>query len=440
MKNGKCINNNEKSLISDKIKLIKKYFKYGAIIILLISVLILRLKFKINLVISLIISLIIIILIIAYFILKLYQIIEKAGYKENWNDLYGMKILNIPYFKDDKIINTFKKEEINYNEEIGDINNGNDYQKNERNYYDLFIPYSSLKKKDKYNGIILTIHAGGWIKGKKKDTHFLCIRYAKYGYIMATMNHTLLIKKYKEYNIFRIIDEITSCIESIKNKLKDEGFDTNKLELAIGGLSAGAHLSLLYGYSIKNSPIPIKFVINFVGPISLEPQFWYKVGKNLKPLESIEPKDIEISLKYNKIIKVFEDETILLNFMNAFIGNKYSDNEIKEMMINNKINIDNEKYKEMLKIVKHAFPINFINSDTVPTLCQYGGKDQLVGVVQYSYLKKLSEEYGNKVELVYMKDADHSLISYDTQDGLNAMREMHYQILNFSKSYFTSEN
>ena len=110
MKNGKCINNNEKSLISDKIKFIKKYFKYGAIIILLISVLILRLKFKINLVISLIISLIIIILIIAYFILKLYQIIEKAGYKENWNDLYGMKILNIPYFKDDKIKNTFKKD------------------------------------------------------------------------------------------------------------------------------------------------------------------------------------------------------------------------------------------------------------------------------------------------------------------------------------------
>ena len=27
--------------------------------------------------------------------------------------------------------------------------------------------------------------------------------------------------------------------------------------------------------------------------------------------------------------------------------------------------------------------------------------------------------------------------SYDTKDGINAMREMHYQILNFAKTYFT---
>ena len=252
-------------------------------------------------------------------------------------------------------------------------------------------------------------------------------------------NMDILIKKYKEYNIFRILDEITSCIENVKNKLKNEGFDEEKLELAIGGMSAGAHLSLLYAYSSKNSPIPIKFVINYVGPISLEPQFWYKIGKNVKPLESIEPKDIEDSLKDNRIIKVFEDENILLKFMNAFIGNKYTDNEINEMMINKKININNEKYKEMLKIIKYTFPIKYINSNTVPTLCQYGGKDKIVGVLPYSYLKKLSEEYGNKVELVYMKDADHILISDDIKDGLNALREMHYQILNFAKSYFKSE-
>ena len=62
---------------------------------LLFSVLILRLKFKINLFISLIISLIIVIIIIAYMLLKLYNIIKKAGFIENWNDLYGLK--NIKY-------------------------------------------------------------------------------------------------------------------------------------------------------------------------------------------------------------------------------------------------------------------------------------------------------------------------------------------------------
>ena len=48
-------------------------------------------------------------------------------------------------------MNSFKKGGINFKEEIGNINNGNDYQKSELNYYDIYIPYSSLKRKNKFN-------------------------------------------------------------------------------------------------------------------------------------------------------------------------------------------------------------------------------------------------------------------------------------------------
>ena len=185
-------------------------------------------------------------------------------------------------------MNSFKKGGINFKEEIGNINNGNDYQKSELNYYDIYIPYSSLKRKNKYNGIILFIHRGGWEKGVKEDMKFYCSRYAKCGYISSTMNYTFLIKKYKEYNIFRILDEITACISNIKAKLNKEGFDENKLEIALGGASGGAHLSLLYGYSIKNSPLLAKFVINIVGLVSLEPEGWYLIDKDREPLHNIE--------------------------------------------------------------------------------------------------------------------------------------------------------
>ena len=94
----------------------------------------------------------------------------------------------------------------------------------------------------------------------------------------------------------------------------------------------------------------------------------------------------------------------------------------------------------MLKISKYTFPITFVNNNTVPTLCNYGGKDSLVGVAQYSFLKKLSEKYKNRVELVYMKYGGHLLDSFDTKNGMNAIREMHFQILNFAKTYFNSEN
>ena len=426
----------------DKLNLIKNISKYG-IIILILSILICRLKFKLSLILSIIISLIsilFIIIIIAILVLKPFEIFKKAGYEEEWNDLYGEKIINIPYYKNDMIINTFKKDSINFNEEIGNINNGKDYHTNERNYYDLYIPYSSLKRKNEYNGIILTIHGGGWITGSKELASFFCCRYAKYGYITATMNHTLLVKKYKEYNIFRIVDEITSCIENIKEKLKNEGFDENKLELALAGFSSGAHLSLLYGYSMKNiSPLPIKFVINIVGPVSLEPKYWIFLGKNQKPLENIESKDIENGLKEKKI-KFWEDENYFLNYMNLFIGEKYSKKELKEMIENKKNKIDNEKFKEIFKVSKYGFPIIYVNSSTIPTLCQYGGRDPLIGIGMYSYLKDLADKYGNKLELVYMKDGGHALINYETEEGVKSMREMHYQILNFAKTYFTSNS
>ena len=159
----------------------------------------------------------------------------------------------------------FQKNSINYNEIIGEINKGKDYIKNDRNYYNLFIPYSSIKRKDQYNGIILFIHGGAWIIGEKENIEYLCIRYVKCGYITAEMSHTLLLEKYKECSIFRILDEVTSCIESIIENLIVKGFDESKLELAIGGYSSGAHITLLYGYSMKNIPLPLKFLINFVG-------------------------------------------------------------------------------------------------------------------------------------------------------------------------------
>ncbi len=290
----------------------------------------------------------------------------KSGYDEPWNDLYGNRTINIPYFKDEKINNTFKKGGANYNNvTIGEINNGKDYTKNERNYYDLYIPYSSTKNKDKYNGIILFIHGGSWQYGDKNMMSYLCSRYAKMGYITATLSFTLLGKK--ESNIFRILDEITSCIESIKEQLKSQGFNENQLGIAIGGTSSGAHLAMLYSYSIKKSPIPIKFVINNVGPVSLEPEFWYKLKNKNKTLENIEPDDIEKAINNSNIVKIFDNEINLLKYMNLFIGKKYNDKQLKGMIKDKKINVNNDEYKKLYKIVYKTFPYNFINK--IPTLC-----------------------------------------------------------------------
>ena len=46
---------------------------------------------------------------------------------------------------------------------------------------------------------------------------------------------------------------------------------------------------------MKNSPIPVKFIINFVGPVTLDPEYWYSTKDG--HLENIEPKDIENAIK-----------------------------------------------------------------------------------------------------------------------------------------------
>ena len=247
--------------------------KFKGLLPLLILLIIFKYKKILNMIIILIITLIIISTISIMLIVALcYRYKKKeqerakiAGFEEEWNDLYGEKIMDIPYDKNDEIKNSFKKNGVNYNEEIGDINNGKDYPKNDRNYYNLFIPYSSTKKKDKYNGIILFIHGGSWLFGEKENIQYLTVRYAKCGYITAEMNHTFLYEKYEDFSMFRILDEVTACVESIKEVLKNKGFDENKLELGIYGFSSGAHIVLLYGYSIKNIPLPLKFIINSLG-------------------------------------------------------------------------------------------------------------------------------------------------------------------------------
>ena len=370
-------------------------------------------------------------------------IIGSMGYMEPWYDVFGNKTTNISYAKNGKITNTFKTSGEHYNQEIGNVNNGEDYEANNRSYYDLYIPYGVLQEKDKYHGVFLFIHGGSWVEGEKTDLEHFPSRFAKLGYIGATMGYTVLSDSYSNTNIYRIVDEISACIDSIIEELESNGLDRNKLKLAIGGVSAGAHLALLYSYLIEDPKLPIEFIINIVGPISLEPKYWYKLAQNVTPLENIEKEVIEEAQKNKSLVKIFEEEDIWINFMNYFLGKKYSENDLKEMLDKDKcINETNEKYKQMYNNVKYAFPVELIKNTSrrIPLLCEYCGKDNLVGVAQYHYLKELYEEQNGTIEMVYMIDAGHEQFHYFQERSIEAMKKMHYKITQFAKKYFNETN
>ena len=101
-----------------------------------------------------------------------------------------------------------------------------------------------------------------------------------------------------------------------------------------------------------------------------------------------------------------------------------------------------QNIKKCLKEFKYAFPVTYVNANTVPTLCQYGGKDFIVGFVQYSCLYSAFEKVGiqDKTKFIYMKYGGHELINFDTDNGLKAMRDLNYDLLDFAKTYFTHDS
>jgi len=123
---------------------------------------------------------------------------ENKENKENDYPNFISKYSNLSY-TEDKIKNSFKIGGANYLENIGEINDGKDYDKTDRNIYDLYIPNKDIKKNE-INHIILFIHSGGWILGSKEEMSLLSLQTSSYGYITANFGYTLISQEYKKYN------------------------------------------------------------------------------------------------------------------------------------------------------------------------------------------------------------------------------------------------
>ena len=322
------------------------------------------------------------------------KIFENDDHVELWNNLYGIKNGNLSYVEEGTISNSFKKGAQNYNAEIGEINGGADYTKNENNKYTLYIPQEAINKGgNDYNELILFIHGED---EKKENIEYYCSRYAKQGFVAATMDYTELSKNIPNSNIFRIMDEITYCLTHIKNKLiKEYKFKENRLEASLGGYSIGAYFAMLYGYSMKKSaPIPIKFIINLAGFLDLDPNFWYKLSRNNDTLTDIEPKTIDAAIKNNQIIKIHDNEEFFLTKMNEFLGNRFNNEDIHKMLNGNKIKYESDEYKNLYKSSKYFFVTYHINktNEYIPILSEYGGNDENIGIANFKYLRQKSEQ------------------------------------------------
>ena len=68
--------------------------------------------------------------------------------------------------------------------------------------------------------IILSIHGGGWTQYTKEISTPFCLNLTEKGYITVNMGYTLINQGNTKSNIFRMLDEITATISSVKKLLK----------------------------------------------------------------------------------------------------------------------------------------------------------------------------------------------------------------------------
>lgn len=335
------------------------------------------------------------------------------------------------------ITNTYKvggSHHMGYN-----INGGNDYYDatSFKNNYDLYVPSSSKTPRNQKHTVILFIHGGAWTMGVKTDVNPYIHDFASKGYITATIKYTLLRNEMDDpsLSIFRNLDEIDACIKSIKNSLVSLGFDTSKTQLVIGGASSGAHLAMLYAYSRgKESAIPIKFVVDGVGPVDIKPNAWKAfINPSDSVLDAGLDKDAIAAQNTNltelTIMGEGKNWTDYQTFRiaNGMCGMPYTIEQVKEATDSNEnyvVHPEVASYQNMIASgggedqLSVTYWINRADeASKFPIICAYAGKDSIVGINQYATLQTALEAKGitsytasSGKNYIYFRYSTHELV------------------------------
>ena len=185
--------------------------------------------------------------------------------------------------------------------------------------------------------LLVFVHGGSWVKGKRADMLALVIDFAERGYITATVSYRL--GRYPH-----AVQDVSDAVNWFYNHANDYGYDPDRIALV--GASAGAHLAMLaaYGWEDKtksdstNKGHRVKAVVNIFGPVDLTTDF----ARN-RPMTR------------------------------AFLG---------------------KSYEEAPELYKEASPIKYVHANVPPTMIIHGTSDELVPNSQADLLKAKLDSAG----------------------------------------------
>lgn len=270
---------------------------------------------------------------------------------------------------------------VEWDESVGEIYSNLDYENDNVNQYDLYIPSGLDKLENQY--LILFIHGGSFNSGSKEDGESWCKYYATKWYITASVDYTLQ-NQGKDASIYLMNEEIENAVKAIKQKTKELGYHI--AGMAPCGVSAGGTLAMNLAYN-GNSAIPVKFVFQLAAPTYFAPSEWSLLMK-VDRLDSEE------------------------KFCKMMTGKELEDYDTE---------------------IQNISPACIVNEDSVPSLIGYGLIDHCVPLSQKYYLIEVYDRDNVMYDYIEFPKSNHGMYN-----DLDKLQEFLDKSLEYARVYFTN--
>lgn len=152
------------------------------------------------------------------------------------------------------------------------------YGSDPRNKIDVYLPANRSSQ----TPFVLFIHGGGWVAGDKADMNVLQDSFMKRGIASASMSYRYASA---QIHYHELMQDVAAALEYCYSN--SDSWNIRKDKYIIGGVSAGAHMSLLYAYSYDASG-RIGAVISAAGPTDITQTDWLNYAAGIGLLDAIE--------------------------------------------------------------------------------------------------------------------------------------------------------
>lgn len=271
------------------------------------------------------------------------------------------------------------------------VYNDINYGTHPRQNYDIAFPENAKGNID----LVLYIHGGAWTGGNKSLYSADIAMQAENGIVAATVNYRYMSE---DTHCSDMLDDITACLDNIKKFASDKGVNTEKVLLT--GVSAGAHLSLLYAWSRQNEA-------------------------SIKPAAAVSlcaPADF------------YSPEAAEEFFMNNSMGPGMHICSLMSRLTGFEITEENYSSVEAVNALKAVSPIFHINENSVPAVICHGAKDTVVPFINGENLVKKLNSCSIEHEFIIFPNSGHPL-----DKDPECLRKAEFMLRNYIRTYLKAK-